>query len=223
MRTCVYIDGYNLYFGCLYGSTYKWLDLVKLFDKYIVSSHEQKSSIVSVKYFTSPSKDSISNTPGSRQRQDRYHKALRYQDNRLEIIFGYHQESKTSGWTLDANGERERCRSKVIVIEEKQTDVNIALAMYADVVAGRIDHIVLCSNDADLEPALRRVREEFPKIKIGLVIPRHPGNQGRKSERLARCADWIRSEINQQELAGSQLPSDLKGHRNCPIKKPELW
>lgn len=28
LRTRVYIDGYNLYYGCLKGTPYKWLDLL---------------------------------------------------------------------------------------------------------------------------------------------------------------------------------------------------
>lgn len=38
LRTRVYIDGYNLYYGCLKGTAYKWLDLHVLFDKHILPS-----------------------------------------------------------------------------------------------------------------------------------------------------------------------------------------
>ena len=31
MRTYVYVDGFNLYYGALKGSHYKWLDLKALF------------------------------------------------------------------------------------------------------------------------------------------------------------------------------------------------
>ena len=30
MRTRVYVDGFNLYYGALRGTPYKWIDLVKL-------------------------------------------------------------------------------------------------------------------------------------------------------------------------------------------------
>ncbi len=30
MRTHVYVDGFNLYYGCLKGTSYKWLDLEAL-------------------------------------------------------------------------------------------------------------------------------------------------------------------------------------------------
>ena len=37
-RTRVYIDGYNLYYGCLKGTPHKWLDLLSLFEKQILPS-----------------------------------------------------------------------------------------------------------------------------------------------------------------------------------------
>ena len=38
LRTRVYIDGYNFYYGCLKGTSHKWLDLVKLFKDKILPS-----------------------------------------------------------------------------------------------------------------------------------------------------------------------------------------
>ena len=51
-RTIAYVDGYNLYYGLLKGSLYKWLDLAQLVAKLLRDDH----SLVSVKYFTSPVK-----------------------------------------------------------------------------------------------------------------------------------------------------------------------
>ena len=48
MRTVVYVDGFNLYFGCLKGTQWKWLDLVALFESVLPKKYE----IVVVKYFT---------------------------------------------------------------------------------------------------------------------------------------------------------------------------
>lgn len=33
--TAVYIDGYNLYYGRIRGTRYKWVDLVALFDSVV--------------------------------------------------------------------------------------------------------------------------------------------------------------------------------------------
>lgn len=51
MKTIVYIDGYNLFYGCLKHTQYKWLDLVKLF-RLILNKQNPKTDIVKIKYFT---------------------------------------------------------------------------------------------------------------------------------------------------------------------------
>lgn len=61
LRTRVYIDGYNFYYGCLKGTSHKWLDLVKLFKYKVLPSITAQSNGVqlrldlenlSIKYFT---------------------------------------------------------------------------------------------------------------------------------------------------------------------------
>ena len=53
MRTAVYIDGYNLYYGRLRHTSYKWLDVVGLVED-ILGVQDPESSVVAVKYFTAP-------------------------------------------------------------------------------------------------------------------------------------------------------------------------
>ena len=38
LRTRVYIDGYNLYYGCLRKTAFKWLDVLALFEAHILPS-----------------------------------------------------------------------------------------------------------------------------------------------------------------------------------------
>ena len=49
MRTIVYVDGFNLYYGSVKNTSYKWLDLLSLFRKVAGQSRQ----VVAVKYFTS--------------------------------------------------------------------------------------------------------------------------------------------------------------------------
>ena len=51
-RTVAYIDGYNLFYGLLKGTSYKWFDPTRLVSALLRGDHE----LVSVKYFTSPVK-----------------------------------------------------------------------------------------------------------------------------------------------------------------------
>jgi hypothetical protein len=52
MKTTLYIDGFNLYYGVLKGSSYKWLDVVKLFT-HICQEQNPDAEIVAVKFFIS--------------------------------------------------------------------------------------------------------------------------------------------------------------------------
>ena len=48
MRTCIYIDGFNLYYGAVKGTSHKWLDLKTAFAMLLQPHHQ----ITAIKYFT---------------------------------------------------------------------------------------------------------------------------------------------------------------------------
>ncbi|WP_318375425.1 hypothetical protein [Enterobacter sp.] len=52
MRTAFFIDGYNLFYGLLAGTPYKWLDLPALLT-YITKIQDPASETAQVNYFTS--------------------------------------------------------------------------------------------------------------------------------------------------------------------------
>jgi len=84
MRTFVYVDGFNLYYGALKGTPCKWLDLPALFAKVLQPHHD----ILTVKYFTAR----VSSTPVDQskpQRQDVYLRALRRHRPEVEVYFGH--------------------------------------------------------------------------------------------------------------------------------------
>ena len=53
MRTIVYIDGFNFYFGVLRNTPYKWLDITSLV-KHICRVQNPSIEITTVKFFTAP-------------------------------------------------------------------------------------------------------------------------------------------------------------------------
>jgi hypothetical protein len=86
MKTIVYIDGLNLYYAALRGTTFKWLDLYVLFQNHVLGADSQ---VEVVRYYTAPSKRSSSDDPASPQRQHRYLRALKaHLGSRIEIIQG---------------------------------------------------------------------------------------------------------------------------------------
>lgn len=42
MRTRVYVDGYNLFYACLKGSPFKWLDVHRLVTTLLPKNHVNK-------------------------------------------------------------------------------------------------------------------------------------------------------------------------------------
>ena len=55
MRTYIYIDGFNFYYGAVKDTPYKWLDVKALFAKILQPHH----AILRIKYFTAL----VSDTP----------------------------------------------------------------------------------------------------------------------------------------------------------------
>lgn len=165
-RTAVYIDGYNLYYGLLKGTRYKWLDPTRLVSALLRDDHE----ILSVKYFTSPVKtyphDSV-----AIDRQKVYIQVLSTLP-KVEIIQGFYRKDSV---LMPAHDET--CKScpmardglvRVVKLEEKRTDVNIASAMLLDAFNNKADVFVLVSGDTDFIAPVKIVRKDFKKTVIVL-------------------------------------------------------
>jgi len=185
---------------------------------------EPATEIIQIKYFTAPVLARFASDPKAEQRQAHYHRALKA--NNIEIIKGFHLSGITTGHLIDEIPEAPHIEKlKVEVMEEKQTDVNIGVHMYRDCVrTDELKQIILCSNDSDLEPALEMIKNDFPDIKLGLVLPRKAENHGaRRAERLEKHVNWTRHAIHEQELADSQLSDHMLDRKNRTIKKPDEW
>lgn len=199
-----------------------------LFRDRILRPQDPGAEVIAIKYFTAPAKASYArHGTASPEAQARYHRALLARDPSLmQVINGFHIFESTSlpSYQVDV-GPSESSVSRVWMIEEKQTDVNIALHAYRDAVRGEYDQLVICSNDSDMEPALRMIRENVPTAKVGLVMPlRDKDTAGGKvpNKRLAALAHWVRHHIGDDELAQSQLPQNVQTKKK-PASKPAHW
>ena len=81
MRTHVYVDGFNLYYGAVRGTKFRWLNIVELTRQILPAGH----TIDKVKYFTA--RVSGAQDPGAPARQQVYFNALRTLPE-VEIHFG---------------------------------------------------------------------------------------------------------------------------------------
>ena len=207
MRTFVYVDGFNLYYGALKGTPWKWLDLPALFARVLQPHHD----ILTVKYFTAR----VSGTPADQskpQRQDVYLRALRHYRPQVEVYFGHFLSHPVTAPLAQPVG-RERTAT-VIRTEEKGSDVNLAVHMLNDGWLDAYDCAVVVSNDSDIAEAMRLVRQQHGK-RIGLVTP---GNRGPSRQLLAH-ADFAR-RIRTGGLRQAQLPDPIPG---TGIRKPARW
>lgn len=229
--TTVYVDGYNLYYGRLRGTAFKWLDLVKLFDD-LLAQRDQNENLAKVYLFTAPALATFaSHGNASVEAQAAYHRALQTKyGERFETIYGTHSFDRSGtllpvyvpGQPFDRTQ-----RTRVWKLEEKKTDVNLALHMYRDACKGLYDRMILVSNDSDAEPTLEALRSDFPDIMRGVVMPIRPVISGvaahrRPSGSLAKHADWTLAHLDDDALAAAQLPAIVPTKKK-PIRKPAHW
>ncbi|MYM55188.1 NYN domain-containing protein [Thalassovita mangrovi] len=244
LRTRIYIDGYNLYYGCLTKSPFKWLDVLTLFESKIIPSilyRPEKGAPPAemdlvpdsaVKYFTAKIVESAAKGADSVSSQAQYHNALSKQwDGRVEFVLGGYALYKAKQALIpedDPTRQPKDCEKvQVWKIEEKRSDVSIALHMFDDAMRGEIDQVILVTNDTDLVPAFEMLEQRCPQVVRGLVIPTRKSGNDQKVERqanasLSELAHWVRHYITEDELRQSQLPDVVRGGRRASVK-PHSW
>ncbi len=201
-RVAVYIDGFNLYYGLRskHGRRYLWLDLQAL----ATSMLRPDQDLTQVTYFTARVRD---NADGA-QRQSDYLDALAELGPLVRIKDGRFQEKER------------RCRgcgSAWTAFEEKETDVNIAVALLADAVRNTFDTALVVSGDSDLCPAVRETKSLFPEKRVVAVVP-----PNRQSAELKRVADGY-TAIGVDKIRQAQLPNEVVTATGVGLRRPKHW
>lgn len=210
MRTYVYVDGFNLYYGSIRKTPYKWLDLKELFSKLLGPSY----NILKIKYYTAII-SARPEDPNSPIRQMAYLNALQAHIPEIEIWKG-HFLAKEVCMKL-AKPTPTVSYVNVIRTDEKGSDVNLALHLLNDAWRDMYDCAVVVSNDSDLSEAMRLVKK-FHKKKIILLTPGDPSKRP-PAIQLKKFAD-IKKSIPIEVIAASQLPNLIPGTK---IHKPKAW
>ena len=208
-RTIVYIDGFNLYYGALKSTNFKWLDLQTLFHKLLGTHH----TITEIKYFTARV-SAREGDPDAPNRQDAYLKALETYSPHISIYYGHYLTNLTKAKVHNPPKGSPKIVT-IIKTEEKGSDVNIALHILNDAWLDKYECAILVSNDSDISEALRMAKTERNK-KIGLIIPGHDRHPSKKLMEHANFIKIIRHSI----LADSQLPNPIP---DTKIYKPISW
>ena len=160
--TNIYIDGFNLYYGALRKSPYRWLDPEKLCQLLLPSN-----TIGEIKYFTAKV-SARPNDPDQPVRQQLYLRALGTLP-KVSVHFGHFLTHNVMMPLVVPVGQPQKY-VQVIKTEEKGSDVNLATHLLNDAHLGRFDIAVIVSNDSDLIEPIQIVREQLRK-SVGALNP----------------------------------------------------
>lgn len=192
MRTGVYVDGFNLYFGgrslCSRGTKgWRWLNIREVSEDLISRrANWSGAKITRITYCTALI-DGATN-PSGRRDQDTYIKALSYSKSVDNIELGKYvtRVKKSPSAILGKNGRpilvdsfmkpltsAQMTSNSLVYVsyasrEEKGSDVNVASHLLIDVYTKEIDAAIVISNDSDLRYPIQVARRLIP---IGIVNP----------------------------------------------------
>jgi hypothetical protein len=219
LRTNVYVDGFNLFHGCLEDGPHRWLDLAEF-----CRASLPGDQIHRIRYFTTL----INQRPGhpnATQNQQIYLRAVRTLPN-LTIDFGHFLTRKVRMTLVQPIGGRRTV--EVWKTEEKGSDVNLATRMLCDAFDHDFDTAVVISNDSDLIPPIEVIRQRF-NLPVGVLNPQigrpdpvtgnHP--RPKHSFALERVVTFYRP-VRPTALAASMFPDRLRD-QNGEIHKPPGW
>ncbi len=206
MRTNVYVDGFNLYYGCLRHTSFKWLDLNALCRNVLAKHHV----INRIRYFTALTKPTPSN-PDKHVRQQAYNRALATIPN-LTVHLGSFQSNPCMRPQV-SDGKLVR----VIDTKEKGADVNLASYLLLDGFQKDYEVAVVLSNDSDLTEPIRLVRYEL-KLGVGILNP-----HANHAYELKKIPPKFHLKITRDHLLASQFPSEITDAKGRTIHKPERW
>lgn len=200
----VYVDGFNLYYGCLKGTPYKWLDLARLSARMLPNDSIQRIFYYTARVGVRPS------NPSAPADQQVYLRALKSLPN-LSITYGHFL---THSVPMTLSGVVPAQRVWVDKTEEKGSDVNLGVHLVRDAYERRFEVAVLVTNDSDLAEPVRIVRNlGFP---VGILNPHQ-----HHSAVLKQYATFLK-RIRQADLLASQFPPrmmDAKGE----FHRPASW
>ncbi len=205
--TYVYVDGFNLYYGCLKDTPYRWLNISKLCTMLL-----PECNIKYIRYFTALVTPTP-NDPQKLQRQLTLIRALKTISN-LSVHYGYFLTH--SVWRPLANSPKKPPEMvKVLDTKEKGSDVNLATYLLMDGFKKDYQMAIIISNDSDLTEPIKLTIEQLG-LSVGVLHPhRTPSTQ------LSQAASFYRP-IRERALKMSIFPPILIDSYGT-ITKPINW
>ncbi len=218
MRTIVYVDGFNIYFRLLQKRPdLKWLNIKVLAERVLRPANH----VIAVRYYTARVSGRLS--PQGPARQQLYLDALATVPE-ISVHMGSFLSSEKFAGMVHPPQFRPTATLpqpwpnvvKVLKVEEKGSDVNLACHLLLDAFQNNFDVAAIVSNDSDLvEPV--RIVTEFLRKPVGLLSPVSNPNP-----RLSQVSAFVR-RISVSDLAASQFPNPLTRTGFPPLSRPSTW
>jgi len=204
IKTNIYVDGFNLYYGAIKGTPFHWLNIAEMCCLLLPQHRLHR-----IKYFTALVTPRPSD-PDQLSRQQTYLRALQTLPD-LTIIYGHFLSHEVMmPLAAPAVGY-----AKVIKTEEKGSDVNLATHLLHDAYQDDFEAAVVVSNDSDLLAPIEITKTELGKV-VGVLNPqKHP------SKVLMATATFMK-QIRPGVLARSLFPPTLTDTRGV-FSKPAIW
>jgi len=191
-----YIDGFNAYNAILdHCPQYLWLDYYRLAQNMMLSA----DTLSGVTYFSAYADWE----PEEKARHQEYVFLLR--NAGVQITLGRFKVKRR--WC-------ELHSHECVKHEEKQTDVNIAVAVLGDAARDLFDRAIILSADTDLVPVVKAVRDLRKRKEVGVMTP-----VGRESVELVAAADF-RRHMTEEMLAKSQFPARITISGRTIVRPP---
>lgn len=210
-KTNVYVDGFNLYYGCLRDTPDRWLDISALLVRMFPGN-----AINRIRYFTARVK-AMGGDPQKPTRQQVYLRAIATLPN-LTIHEGSFKINKVKRELVTplADGTT---HVRVRDPKEKGSDVALATYLLADGFQGDYDVAIVVSNDTDLCRPVEMVRTVLKRDVVVAAPCSLPGRY--PSDDLRKAATSMVS-ISGADLAACQFPATLVDAHGT-ITKPATW
>ncbi len=199
-RVICFVDGFNLYHSIdeLKRPFFKWLNLKHLAQQFLKADE----TLQEVYYFTAYANWNTD----KRDRHKRYVRALKTEG--VQVVLGTFKRKYL---------KCRRCQQRFRSFEEKRTDVNIALHLYALAAGDTYDTALIISGDGDLYPAVEMIKKDYPNKRVGIVFPmnRHRGD-------LNQLADFDFA-IQENHLRAARLPDAIVLKDGTTLTCPAEW
>ena len=147
MKTCLYVDGFNLYYSALKATPLRWLNPLKL-----AARAFPRNAIFHTKFFTAKVAE-LPCDPQQPTRQLLYWRSLRTIPN-LEIILGEFRKRIVRMAVVNPPPNT----IEVFKTEEKGSDVNLAAHLLLDGFQNRYEAAIVITGDSDLITPIKMAR-----------------------------------------------------------------